>query len=130
MSQSTSNRSLPSAFSAGSSVGMDSLTYASESVKYSPISPHSYSDNSAAKLAAAATDDEGYAGDAGDSGDESDDSFVEMRSNRAKKALSLPTGRTAPRVDAQPAVARVDAQPAVARPAARAAKFEDDELTM
>jgi [calcium/calmodulin-dependent protein kinase] kinase len=114
MSQSTSNRSLPSAFSAGSSVGMDSLTFASESVKYSPISPQSYSDG-AAKLAA--TDDEGYAGDAGDSGDESD--FVEMRSNRAKKACSLPAGRPAPRQDER-----------VAKPAARAAKVEDDELTM
>jgi [calcium/calmodulin-dependent protein kinase] kinase len=110
MSQSTSNRSLPSAFSAGSSVGMDSLTYGGESVKYSPISPQSYSNNSAAKLAAAAgTDDEGYAGDACDSGDESDSSFVEMRSNRAKKALSLPPVR---------------------RPAARVAASEDDELTM
>ena len=99
---------------------MDSITFASESVKYSPISAQSYSD-SATKLA---TDDEGYAGDVADSGDESDNSFVEMRTNRTKKAQVLPAKArklSATRSDVN--------QPAV-RPTAPPAPFEDDELTM
>jgi SNF1-activating kinase 1 len=88
MSQSTSNRSLPSAISASSSIGMDLGYSPDNTVKYS-----SAGDFPTIEHISAAEFSHGHVGNMTiDDGEDSDDSFIEM--SRPKRPDSLHTSRS------------------------------------